>query len=83
MGNPPDTGYSIIMPNRIYEQYQVGERVEIVFSHLGENEWLPAVVLRPDPPGLWVQTIDGQQWFMTNTYRIRRAKSADTSDPAD
>jgi hypothetical protein len=71
------------MPNRIYEQYEIGERVEIVFSHLGENEWRLAVVLRTDPPGLWVQTADGQQWFMTNTYRIRPSKTTDSSEVAD
>jgi hypothetical protein len=59
------------MPKRIYEQYQPEDRVEIVFSHLGEEKWRPAVVLRAEPPGIWVQTADGQHWFMTNTYRIR------------
>ena len=26
-----------------------------------------------EPPGLWVQTEDGREWFVTNTYRIRPA----------
>lgn len=59
------------MARRIYEQYAPGDRVEIVFSNRGEDEWQPAIVERPEPPGIWVRTADGREWFMTNTYRIR------------
>lgn len=59
------------MPKRIYERYQPGDAVEIVFSNRGEDEWQPARVAALEPPGIWVQTADGQRWFMTNTYRIR------------
>lgn len=59
------------MPRRIYETYTSGDRVEIVFGDKGKEAWQPAVVLRADPPGIWVETADGGQWFMTNTYRIR------------
>jgi len=59
------------MPQRIYDRYHPGDRVEIKFTNRREDEWQPAVVLRPDPPGIWVQTADGREWFMTNTYRIR------------
>ena len=54
---------------RIYERYAPGERVEIRF---GGGDWVAAVVVRPEPPGLWVRTADGQEWFVTNTYRIRK-----------
>lgn len=58
------------MPKHIFNQYIPGDRVEIVFAHR-DGEWQPAVVLRLDPPGIWVRTEDGGEWFMTNTYRIR------------
>lgn len=61
------------MGRRIYEQYAPGDRVEIVFSNRGEDEWQPAVVARREPPGIWVRAADGREWFMTNTFRIRRA----------
>lgn len=67
------------MPKRIAEQYQPGDEVEIIFSHLGEKEWQPARVLRHEPPGLWVQTVDGREWFMTNIYRIRPATTPRTT----
>lgn len=59
------------MPRHIYEIYAPGDLVEIVFANRGEDQWQPAVVLRPEPPGIWVQTADGREWFMTNTFRIR------------
>lgn len=61
------------MSRRIYDQYAPGDRVEIVFANRGEDEWQPAVVVRREPPGIWVRTDDGREWFMTNTYRIRPA----------
>jgi hypothetical protein len=61
------------MPKRIAEQYQLGDEVEIILSHIGGKEWIPARVLRHEPPGIWVQAADGREWFMTNVYRIRKA----------
>jgi hypothetical protein len=59
------------MPKRIYETYAAGDAVEIVFSNRGDDVWQAAVVVRREPPGVWVRTADGREWFMTNTYRIR------------
>lgn len=70
------------MPKRIYDDYQSGEAVEIIFSHLGETTWQPARILRAEPPGIWVQTADGRQWFMTNTYRIRRPEAQPPDEPS-
>ena len=61
------------MRRRIYEQFSIGDRVEIQVGHATESAWQPAVVLRREPPGIWVRTADGREWFMTNTYRIRPA----------
>ena len=59
------------MMKRIYERYAPDDRVEIIFGKRGEAEWQPAVVVRREPPGIWVRAADGREWFMTNTYRIR------------
>ncbi len=69
------------MPQRIYEQYAPCDRVEIILANRGEKEWRPAVVLRREPPGIWVQA-DGYDWFMTNTYRIRPAGDDPNDEPA-
>ena len=68
---------------RIYERYTPGQRVEIRFSGTEDDAWQAAVVLRPEPPGLWVQAADGQEWFVTNTYRIRPAEEKSSADWAD
>lgn len=68
------------MPRRIYDQYAPGDQVEIVLSNRGEDEWRPAVVLRREPPGIWVRADDGREWFMTNTYRIRPAGEPPPTD---
>ena len=71
------------MPQRIYDQYAPGDQVEIVLANQGEDEWQPAVVVRPDPPGIWVCAADGREWFMTNTYRMRPAVPTDKADRSD
>jgi hypothetical protein len=68
------------MPQHIYEQYAPGDQVEIIFANRGEDEWQPGVVLRREPPGIWVCTSDEREWFMTNTYRIRPFTTPPTSD---
>ena len=68
------------MPQRIYDQYTPSSRVEILLFHLDQNAWQLAVVLRAEPPGLWVRTADGQEWFVTNTYRIRPAEEDLSAD---
>lgn len=60
------------MSKRLNELYRPGERVEITF---GRDMWRPAVVIRSDPPGLWVRDQAGQNWFVTNGRRIRKLPS--------
>jgi len=57
----------------IYDRYAPGDRVEIRFGQDDLERWQPAVVLRGEPPGIWVRATDGREWFVTNTYRIRPA----------
>ncbi len=65
----------------IYERYAPGDRVEIRFGEAAV--WWAAVVVRPEPPGIWVRTADGREWFVTNTYRIRPAADESSIDSAD
>lgn len=60
------------MSRRLTEQYGLDEDVEICFA--GDEQWWRGRVVRHDPPGVWVQTTNGQQWFVTNTRRIRKVK---------
>lgn len=69
------------MPQRIYDQYAPGDLVEIIFANSSQDGWQPAIVVRREPPGIWVRTDDGREWFMTNTYRIR-AVGQNSADPA-
>ena len=65
---------------RLTEQYQPGDLVEIRFADDSESGWQLARVLWPNHPGLWVMTVDGQQWYVTNSRRIRR-RPGSQSDP--
>ncbi len=55
------------MSERLVELYAVGTAVEI---WLGEQIWLPGVVVAHQPPAVWVRTADGRPWFVTNGRRI-------------
>lgn len=55
-------------PRRLVNLHAVGAKVEILVA---DGQWKAARVLRHDHPGLWVQTRDGAQWFVTNTRHIR------------
>lgn len=57
------------MALRLVEQYPLGAAVEIYFEAL--DQWLVGVVVAHQPPAVWVQTSNGQQWFVTNGRRIR------------
>jgi hypothetical protein len=58
------------MVKRLVDEYNVGDRVTISFQ--GDERWWPGRVIWLDHPGVWVQTPDGQVWFVTNARRIRR-----------
>jgi len=57
------------MAKHLYEQYQPGDLVEIQFG--GDERWWRGRVMHHASPGIWVQTTNGQFWFVTNTRRIR------------
>ena len=69
------------MPPRLSEQYQPGDRVQVYFEGATDPEWRPALVLGPQPPGIWVQTADGRHWFVTNGRRIRPGDSPMKDEP--
>jgi hypothetical protein len=56
------------MVKRLEVQYQVDDVVEIKRR---DGVWVTAVVIKHQHPGIWVQTIHGEQWFVTNTSHIR------------
>ena len=58
------------MVKRLADEYNVGDQVAILFR--GDERWQPGRVIRLDHPGVWVQTQDGQVWFVTHVGRIRR-----------
>lgn len=60
------------MAERLTEMYPVGTTVQI---WLGERVWLDGVVVAHQPPAVWVQTQNGQAWFVTNRRRIRVKKN--------
>ena len=60
------------MAKRLVESYQVGQRVELLFSDDGAEEWRAGRVAGLQHPAVWVQTDDDRRlWFVTNGKRIR------------
>jgi hypothetical protein len=57
------------MAKRLTELYAVKEPVEVL---IGNEMWIPGMVARHEHPAVWVQTIDGRYWFVTNRQRIRK-----------
>lgn len=70
----PFESRTIIMADRLTELYAVGTAVEI---WLGEQIWLPGVVVAHQTPAVWVRTLSGRSWFVTNRRRIRLAGELD------
>lgn len=58
------------MPPRLVDQYRLGDPVDIRFR--GSDVWHAGRIVRHAHPGVWVQTENGQVWFVTNTRNIRR-----------
>ena len=56
------------MVKRLEEQYQADDVVEIKRR---DGVWITAVVIKHQHPGIWVQTVRGEHWFVTNTGHIR------------
>lgn len=56
------------MAKRLVERYKLNEVVEI---KMRDGVWITAVIIKHQHPGIWVQTIHGEQWFVTNTTHIR------------
>ncbi len=67
------------MAQRLTEKYIIGQAVEIWFERI--DHWIPGVIDRHQHPAVWVRTIDGREWFVTNGSRIRLLKQADTVTP--
>jgi hypothetical protein len=59
---------AVMAKARLIDLYPVESRVEIM---LGEANWAAGIVIRHQPPGVWVQVQNGRSWFVTNRRRIR------------
>lgn len=59
------------MPKRLADLYGREETVEILLRYSG-NRWIAGRVVAHEFPGVWVETVDGNRWFVTNHRRIRR-----------
>jgi hypothetical protein len=56
------------MAKRLCELYRPGDAVEVTFNG---RQWIAAIVIKSDPPGMWVRDRAGQSWFVTNGRHIR------------
>ena len=68
-------------PRRLVEIYRVGDHVAIYFEDPVAETWVAGRVIGLAHPGVWVQTEDGQAWFVTNSRRIRRRPNAEAPPP--
>lgn len=64
---------------RLTELFRVGDKVEIYLEQRSEqpnvvSEWRAGTVVALDHPGVWVETVSGTRWFVTNRRRIRHAE---------
>ncbi len=57
------------MAQRLTEKFPIDQPVEIWFERI--NLWIPGIVVRHQHPAVWVRSIDGRDWFVTNGSRIR------------
>lgn len=56
---------------RLIELYPIGTAVKILSA---DGEWVNGRVVAHQHPAVWVQTANGQQWFVTNRRRIKLAE---------
>ncbi|MFK7806138.1 MAG: hypothetical protein AB8G95_31195 [Anaerolineae bacterium] len=66
------------MAQRLTEKFIIGQAVEIWFERI--DHWIPGVIDRHQHPAVWVRTLDGREWFVTNGARIRLLKQT-VADP--
>ncbi len=57
------------MSKRLTEKFPINQPVEIWFERI--DLWIPGVIVRHQHPAVWVKTLDGREWFVTNGQRIR------------
>ncbi len=61
-----------MMKDRLVETFGLQEQVEIYLKTTQGAAWYPGRVIQLDHPGIWVEIIEGSQWFVTNRGRIRK-----------
>ena len=58
---------------RLVDTYPIGTAVQILIA----DEWHNGRVVRQQYPAVWVETENGQQWFVTNQRRIKQIETED------
>lgn len=61
------------MKERLDEMFRLNEQVEIYLKTIHGAAWYQGRVIQMDFPGIWVEIVEGSQWFVTNRGRIRKA----------
>ena len=62
------------MVRRLTTLYPIGQPVQIYFKQI--DAWLDGLVVAHAHPAVWVETGNGQRWFVTNTRKIRLRPTA-------
>ena len=68
------------MSKRLTEKFPLGQAVEIWFERI--DLWIPGVIFKHQHPAVWVRTLDGRDWFVTNGSRIRYKETDPTAEEA-
>ena len=59
------------MAKRLADLYELGVGVEVLLGKV----WVIGVVIKHEPPGMWVRTGNGRSWFVTNGRRVRKLEN--------
>ena len=62
------------MSRRLVDRFAVAAEVEIQFQR--HDDWFSGQVVAHQHPGVWVQLVQGGQYFVTNSSRIRLKTTA-------
>lgn len=68
------------MSRRLVDLYPVGEAVQIRLPVAADGGWQAGQIIAHDYPGVWVKTVNGRAWYVTNGRRIRRLAANDADD---
>ena len=62
-------------PKRLTEKYPLQTAVQIKLG----DDWFAGIIVQQQHPAVWVQTLDGRRWFVTNDRHIRKPMKESTA----